>query len=663
MITYKGLCVSFVLGCLPVALFSQNKDTVRYEQLPTITITDSTTRKYSLEQSNVTIDKTIIDKQATSGVNDVAKFIPGVSIKDYGGLGGLKTINVRGLGTTHTAIMYDGIAISDYMNGQIDLSKYSTENIKEVTMSNGQSFGLLQSAKALSSSSIFMIETESPDFEKQKKTMGSAYCSYGSFNYFNSGFTLALKMTEKWASQLSFDLINSAGNYPYLLYYGQNAGDSTSKEIRKNSDLFSTRIELNNYLNFSPQTDLKIKTYYFYSNRGLPSAATYYYQNSGQRLWDKNAFIQSIFTHRFNDRFTYRNHAKVSTNFTHYFDPYVLNVAGFQSDIYQQQEAYINNAVAYNLKHINFSLTTDLAYNSLDATNNISDLPKRFTSLTAIVVDYKFRNLGLNTNLLHSYYSDGTLHVDKERNQSNFHPFLSLSYKIKNFAVSVFYKDILRNPTFSELYYNRIGTPSLNPERTKQYNLHTAYLKNFNRKHFFQLNVSLDVYRNEVFDKIVAIPQRNLFVWSMINHEKVLVQGVDALLGVRTNIYGLDVHLQGTYSYQYAVDDKQGSITYKQQIPYTPRSGASFFALFSLKSYSFSYTLSFVGRRYALSENIIANRLNPYSEHSVNLQKTFKQYITLSLSAINLLDSQYEIVRNYPMPMRQFRVKLGYKFK
>ncbi|MDR0790428.1 MAG: TonB-dependent receptor [Bacteroidales bacterium] len=662
MICYKRIFISLFFGYLPAVLFSQNEDTLRHIELPAITIVDSVIRQRPLEQSNTTIDKIIIEKQPASSVGDVAKFIPGVNVKDYGGLGGLKTVSVRGLGTTHTAIIYDGIAVSDYMNGQIDLSKYSTGNIKEVSMSNGQDFSLLQPAKALSSSNIFIIQTNNPKFETREKVSVSAYCSYGSFNYFNPGFALAWQMTKKLITKLDFDLINTAGNYPYVLHYGNNANDSTSKETRQNADLFSTRIELNNYFTFSPKTDLKVKMYYFYSNRGLPSATIYYYQNSGQRLWDKNAFIQSVLTHRFDERFTYRNHTKISTNFTHYLDTKVLNANGFQSDIYQQQEAYINNVIAYSGKKIKLSLTNDLAYNTLDATSNISTLPKRFSSLTAMVVDYSFRNLTLNTNLLHSYYSDNTTYANIEKYKSSFHPFASLSYGVKNFAVSVFFKDVLRNPTFNELYYNRIGTPNLKPERTRQYNLHTAYLKNIETRQFFQLNASLDVYYNQVFDKIVAMPQRNLFIWSMVNYGRVLVQGIDALLGFRTNIYGFDVRLQGTYSYQYAVDDEKNSITYQQQIPYTPRSSGSLFALLSYKSYSISYTLSFVGRRYVFNENISANRLNPYNEHSISLQKTFKEKLALSLSVINLFDAQYEVVRNYPMPMRQFRIKVNYNF-
>ncbi|MDR1006416.1 MAG: TonB-dependent receptor [Bacteroidales bacterium] len=657
---WKKLFVTLVCGTFPAVMFSQKEASIRYYQLAPVTIRDTAAAERHLEQSSVRIDKMVFDKQGITSVGEAAKFIPGVSIKDYGGLGGLKTISIRGLGSTHTAILYDGIAVSDYMNGQIDLSKYALNNVKEVNMTNGQDFNILQSAKAMASSNVFMIETSSPYFEKGESFNANAYCSYGSFNYFNSGFGSAKRFNEKWVSKLDFDLINSAGNYPYRLHYGRNKEDSVSDEVRKNADVLSARIEWNNFIVFSPKTDLKIKAYYFYSNRGLPSATIYYYQNKGQRLWDKNAFVQSVLTHKFSC-FTYRNRTKVSADFTHYLDNHVLNISGFQSDIYRQREAYTNNVISFEQKNIKMSLTNDLSLNNLISNGNIAVSPLRLSALTAMVVDFGLSKLRFNANIMHSYYRDNTNYARMASVHSNLHPFASVAFKTDNFAISLFYKDIMRMPTFNELYYNRIGDPTLKPERTRQLNLHTAYANNLPTKHFVQINTSIDAYYNKVLDKIVAMPQRNLFIWSMLNYGKVFVGGIDALLGVRTNIKNLDMRFQATYSLQYAVDNEERSITYRQQIPYTPRNSGSFFALVAWKSCSFSYTLSFVGRRYALNENIAANRLDAYADHSINISKTFRDKLTLSFSILNLLGQEYEVVRNYPMPLRQFRIKINYK--
>lgn len=57
-------------------------------------------------------------------LHEAVKGFAGVSVKDYGGIGGLKTVSVRNLGAAHTSISYDGITISDAQNGQVDISRF-----------------------------------------------------------------------------------------------------------------------------------------------------------------------------------------------------------------------------------------------------------------------------------------------------------------------------------------------------------------------------------------------------------------------------------------------------------------------------------------------------------------------------------------------------------
>ena len=50
---------------------------------------------------------------STTSVADALKYFAGVQIKDYGGLGGLKTINVRSMGAQHVGVYVDGIRITN----------------------------------------------------------------------------------------------------------------------------------------------------------------------------------------------------------------------------------------------------------------------------------------------------------------------------------------------------------------------------------------------------------------------------------------------------------------------------------------------------------------------------------------------------------------------
>ena len=70
----------------------------------------------------------------------------GVQLKDYGGVGGIKTVNIRSMGTNHVGVFYDGIQLSNAQNGQVDLGMFSLDNMQAISLYNGQKSQIFQSA-------------------------------------------------------------------------------------------------------------------------------------------------------------------------------------------------------------------------------------------------------------------------------------------------------------------------------------------------------------------------------------------------------------------------------------------------------------------------------------------------------------------------------------
>ena len=70
-------------------------------------------------------------------VADAIRYFSGVQIKDYGGVGGMKTVDIRSMGTNHMGVFYDGIQLGNAQNGQIDLGKFSLYNLEEISLYNG----------------------------------------------------------------------------------------------------------------------------------------------------------------------------------------------------------------------------------------------------------------------------------------------------------------------------------------------------------------------------------------------------------------------------------------------------------------------------------------------------------------------------------------------
>ncbi len=127
--------VASVLWCMVVVGVQAQSDSVRLHRLQEVIVHSS------LSQGDVVPAQTLQGKElkrlSVLSVADALRYFSGVQIKDYGGIGGLKTINVRSMGTNHTAVTYDGIAIGNAQNGQVDLGRFSLDNIEAVSLTGG----------------------------------------------------------------------------------------------------------------------------------------------------------------------------------------------------------------------------------------------------------------------------------------------------------------------------------------------------------------------------------------------------------------------------------------------------------------------------------------------------------------------------------------------
>ena len=56
----------------------------------------------------------------SASLADAIRDFSGLQMRDYGGVGGLKTVNVRSLGSAHTAVFIDGVPIDNAQNMQPD---------------------------------------------------------------------------------------------------------------------------------------------------------------------------------------------------------------------------------------------------------------------------------------------------------------------------------------------------------------------------------------------------------------------------------------------------------------------------------------------------------------------------------------------------------------
>ena len=244
-------------------------------------------------------------------------------------------------------------------------------------------------------------------------------------------------------------------------------------------------------------------------------------------------------------------------------------------------------------------------------------------------------------------------------------PALSASYKPfdTNLRFRASYKHIYRIPTFNELHYSATGK-QLNAESASQYNIGTTWVGSISDSPFEYINLSVDAHYNKIKDKIVIQP--SLFLPVSYNLGKAEMKGIDAKISTNIKITDhINADILGVYSYLQARDLTKESKNYKAQIPYTPKHSGSISLTLNNPWVNFTYTTLFSDVRYSRLQNHTDDKLKAYTDHSINLFKELKikqVQVYASGTINNIWSKNYEVIANYPMPKRNFRLSVGVKF-
>jgi len=607
------------------------------------------------------LDQRMLQQVNAPTVGDAARFFSGVQVKDYGGAGGLKTISVRGLGAAHTGILYDGIPVSDVQAGQIDLSRYSSTFLQSVDLYQANMPGSLLPARAFSSASVLSMYT-SAFYPQTMKNSWQTGIRQGSFGYWQAFAGKGFVLPRNWAMNIQAEGISSKGDYPFTLING----NLTEKKKRGNGELRSIQGELNLAKTFGDSSTLQFKTWMYDSKRGLPGAVIFFNDRSVQQLYDRDYFIQSRYARSLSANTSLLVNAKFNHAYTRYVNPDFQNGAGGLDDRYRQNEAYFSIAADHKIgRYFTTALSADGAYTFLRANKNNFAKPERFSQWSNILLNYGDSLWQIQASALLSWFSDKVSVGATTGDKTKLTPSVSISRKWKEhspLSFRAFYKEIFRMPTFNDLYYNFIGNTNLRPEFARQYNAGLVWTKDLPGK-LKQVNVSVDGYINHIKDKIIAVPGQNLFSWTMLNLGKVEIKGVDVTAQLQGMISS-SVSWFGrvSYTWQQARDlTDPGSSRYKDRIPYTPDHSGSGILSLAFHQWSAGYSITFSGTRYTLGENNPANQLSGWGTHDVFVARQLNIHttrLTLKAELNNLSDEHFDIVRNYPMPGRSYKISL-----
>ena len=609
---------------------------------------------------------------SSNSVADALRYFSGVQVKDYGGVGGIKTVNIRSMGTNHTGVVYDGVALGNAQNGQIDLGQFSLDNMEALSLYNGQKSQILQPARDFGNAGTIYMRTAVPHFKGDETYHARAAVRTGSFDLINPSALVQLKLSRRVSASLSAEWLNSSGKYKFRYRRvnpaGEIAYDTTA--TRQNGDINATRLEASVFGKTS-HGNWMAKAYNYNSERGIPGAIVNNVWRRGERIWDTNSFIQGHWRATYG-RWTTLANAKYAFYRTHYVnnDDKQIKV----DNLYRQREVYVSTANQYDIipGKWEVSASYDFMFNSLDADVYDFVRPERYSNLLSAATAVTLGRFKGQASALGTFVRDMLEEVQDPPTKHVFTPAVYASYAFIDsktergsdmLSLRAFYKRSFRMPTFNDLYYADMGNSKLNPERVTQYNIGIVY--DHARRHSLlsSIKFSADGYYNKVHDKIVAYPRGQQFRWTMLNLGLVDIRGVDiSAAATVTPRRDMDITLRLQYTWQRAIDITNPEDNYyRDQIPYIPHHSGSAIANIAWRRWNLNYSFIYVGERYNQQENIRYNYTQPWYTSDVSLTRDFtlgKVGLRATVEVNNLLSQDYDVIINYPMPKRNYRFTL-----
>jgi len=621
-----------------------------------------------------------LERLNSHSVADAIRYFAGVQLKDYGGVGGIKTVDMRSMGTNHMGVFYDGIQLGNAQNGQIDLGRFSLDNIEEISLYNGQKSEIFQPARDYGSAGSIYLQTRRPKFSGEGRDNLNVTMRTGSFGLANPSIRWEHKFTRNLTMSLNAEYTYATGQYHFryrkLFSDGVLAWDTTA--VRKNGDVKAFRAEA---AIFGTTSDGKwnAKVYYYDSERGIPGAIVNNVWFNSQRQWDRNFFAQGRWQQRVGERYEMMISAKYARDYMRYLNPDTTLM--YLDNKFWQDEIYVSSANKYTIMtDWDVNLSVDYKWNYLNSSLVNFAYPTRHTLLAALATARTWRGFKMQASALFTHVNDrysarsaGVVLEKHNKHLNKITPAVFLSYRPwqeHDLTVRAFFKRIFRMPTFNDLYYTDIGNAGLRPEYATQWNVGALYQRYNDAGVLSAMKFSADAYYNIVNDKIIAVPSgRGQYRWMMLNIGKVKIRGIDVTARLAFRLPH-SIVLEGglNYTYQRAQDytnpaDNHDGGTYKSQIAYIPWHSGSGTVHAAWKNLDFNYSFIYVGERYHNSTNILANHEEPWYTHDLSASYLFnvkKTTLKITAEVNNIFNQQYDVIQNYPMPGRNYRIILKF---
>ncbi|MBC6401530.1 MAG: TonB-dependent receptor [Ekhidna sp.] len=625
-----------VWAVLKGTLFGQT-DTLSVHYLEEVVVEDKMYQAIT-GLDEVSIDPAILSNAEGSTFAELARRNGFQEFRAYG-TSGLTLPSLRGTGSSHTALLWNGINLQSPLNGSADLSLLTINSTDQINIVKGG--GTVQFGSGAIGGAIQV--TDVSDYEKGLSILTSQ--EVGSFGNYYTKYGLQFS-NERWALESAYFQRSLDNDYTYhnLHTFQQE------KEVRENSALAQSGItgQLEYRLNEANVAGIRV---WIQSNDYEIPSPVFSTAVISTQLDETNRYMAYWTLGKPDHSVSFKT--AYLTHLTDYENETTSRASSSEFISWVNKLEY----ESYSKENIHLIFGANHRYDETNS-NTHAGSPIRNTYSAYGSYFIAVSKFNLNLGARQEVYDDVL---------SPFLPTIGISYgvlphiKIKGSASRNY-----RVPTFNDLYWSGAGGEG-NPDLTAEssYNAEFGIIYDKPSKVKFRATV----YRYDVDDWIQWRPNESSS-WTPDNIKNVVSKGLDSRLE-------LTIHQSSNLTLRSQLSHLWSVVTNKEvrelgnqkeigkQLTYTPKHSGAAVLLIDSELANAVVTWNHVGEQFTEGENFKVRALAPYSVLNISLNRNIdivNHEISLRCSMNNLLDKQYENRRGYPMYGRNFLIGITVKF-
>jgi len=551
------------------------------------------------------------------------------------GVTGLSSVSVRGTGTSHTAVLWNGFNLQNPMNGGMDFSLVPVNFMNKIAVQyNGMA--ALYGGGALGGA---IHLTNEPEYNKGLDVaLGSTYGSFGNYS-----FNVKLGISRKnGALMVRAFYSKGKNNFPF-----KNNAKLGSPDVRQtNSEVESYGVIHEKAFKINEKNQLTFRLWIQESKRQIPPLMTQDYSTARQRdeffrpalEWENNGRNYKLFvrTALLIDEYDYKDPEKL-----------VNSSSGTTASV-TQSEVYFK-IFPYHTMNVGAHYKYTAGHCDYYTQKHFQHEVSAFISYNAVSKHDKWK---MNVALREEY------------SNSRFVPVLpSFAMDIRLYKQLLLYVNVSRNyriPTLNDLYWYPGGNTELKPE--------DGWAAEVGIKHHFvkgktAFDYTVSWFNNSTRNWIIWLPEASY--WSPQNIQAVWSRGAELNFLTDTEIKKVRIGFAGKTAYvRSTVQKSNNQSAIGRQLIYTPEWVATAGLDIFYKTFGFNVNAEYTSTCYTSHDNTAF--LEPYVLGNIYLSKdiSYKNFaFNIFLQINNIWNQKYFSVAWQAMPGINFKTGITVNFK